>query len=601
MSPASPGALVDRLSSANTAPAAHAKRTLSSSDEDAGEHVRRVKRSTMNQNTHQQQRQRQTSSKPNHTSSNSDDGNSASDDSATEPPKSGGNFSAHRNPMFDDDDDEDDDDAVEDDDDDSDASDASDSAKRRRRKATDKVDKVKSDKNKNLSLRKLFVINKSEGGKGGAKGKGQVVIVDHSEDVSSVHYLQQQQLLHQQQQQQMQAVAVLSASKENLNTLMPSPSAAAMATISTPTKALGATGVSPKVEKHPLQASPVTAFNQKLSNNNRTSPISSSNKVNSTPTIVGEQGAPAFTRIVLPPTPPRHLISGPIMCRLSLTGLNHIPAKRTSPKVPRRRDSMFHAKTKRSSNDLAKSPNPDSATSSSSRRNHIPPPNATAEGSPSFTSRTSTHQSNPSDRVLTPMLSPSVLAAAASSANDRLIANTVIHNSLSALRSSPNDRPLPTAASSSSNHLKQIKQEGLKSEFSRNSFHLNSEYPTPEGMVAGSSPSVARRTPQQTPGAMKQFDVSLDAGSLMPSSNKVPSAGMKREMLGIKAEFLTVSPAAGNGEELQHNAKTISGPGMCQGADEYEPAERRKRSSSVNSSPYKDKKRKKVSLKYNFD
>lgn len=60
--------------------------------------------------------------------------------------------------------------------------------------------KVKSDKNKNDTLRKLFSLGKGEGG---AKGKGQVVIVDHSEEA-------QQQNHHQQQQQQQHA-----QSKEN--------------------------------------------------------------------------------------------------------------------------------------------------------------------------------------------------------------------------------------------------------------------------------------------------------------------------------------------------------------------------------------------------
>lgn len=47
-------------------------------------------------------------------------------------------------------------------------------------KENHKVDKVKSDKNKNVTLRKLFSWGTK--GDGGAKGKGQVVIVDHSED-----------------------------------------------------------------------------------------------------------------------------------------------------------------------------------------------------------------------------------------------------------------------------------------------------------------------------------------------------------------------------------------------------------------------------------
>lgn len=57
-------------------------------------------------------------------------------------------------------------------------------------KEDEKVNKVKSDKNKNDTLRKLFSWGSK--GEGGAKGKGQVVIVDHSEEA-------QQQQLHQSQ------------------------------------------------------------------------------------------------------------------------------------------------------------------------------------------------------------------------------------------------------------------------------------------------------------------------------------------------------------------------------------------------------------------
>lgn len=46
-----------------------------------------------------------------------------------------------------------------------------------------KVNKVKSDKNKSDTLRKLFYK-----GEGGAKGKGQVLIVDHSEDIQQQHH-----------------------------------------------------------------------------------------------------------------------------------------------------------------------------------------------------------------------------------------------------------------------------------------------------------------------------------------------------------------------------------------------------------------------------
>jgi AF4/FMR2 family member 2 len=61
-----------------------------------------------------------------------------------------------------------------------------------------KIDKIKSDKNKSDTLRKLYCVNKfGEGGKGkggkgkgGAKGKGQVVIVDHSEDAQVGRHLE---------------------------------------------------------------------------------------------------------------------------------------------------------------------------------------------------------------------------------------------------------------------------------------------------------------------------------------------------------------------------------------------------------------------------
>lgn len=51
--------------------------------------------------------------------------------------------------------------------------------------------KVKSDKNKNDTLRKLFSWGNK--GEGGAKGKGQVVIVDHSEDAQQQHQQQHHQ------------------------------------------------------------------------------------------------------------------------------------------------------------------------------------------------------------------------------------------------------------------------------------------------------------------------------------------------------------------------------------------------------------------------
>lgn len=522
LSPPSPiaPALVDRLA----APTQNKRPLESSDDDEQNDRVdsRSSHRSTANQKINHKRRR---TNNTHHTTSNSDIGNSASDDSAA---VSRGQVAAPRHPAFDDDDDSEDDD--DDDDDDSE----------------DDSDKVKSDKNKNVTLRKLFVINKSEGGKGGAKKQGQVMIIDHSEDVAAHLY-----------QQQSQAVAALAlASKESLNTLMPSPSAAAMAHINTPTK----TGVSPKTDKL-LHGS--SAYNQKLSNNYRTSPLGQTNRVQPSPINALDP-----TTNCIPPLP-RHLpscpsgrplLGPPIMCHISLARLTRIPpAKRTSPQMPRGRDS-HHSKAKRSSNDLPKSPVLDS------RRNLLPPPSSAYES-----------------RTATSIQSPSVVS-------DRLVANTVIQNSLSAIRHSPNDKSL-SAAAATANHLKQIKLESLKTEFSSNSsdhLHTNS---------SNSSPSVARRTPQQTPGAMKQFDVSStglanDVGKMVSPLAKVHGVGFKREMLGIKAEYLKVPS---NDEPQSRMDKDVSsGVEPCLGADEYDPGQRRKRAASVNSSPYKDKKRKKV-------
>lgn len=521
LSPASP--LVDRLS----ARSAHSKRTLESSDDDDENEECRSQQSTSNrQITHNRRR-----NKTHHTTSNSDVGNSASEDSALDAQSLV--TAAQRQSTFrDDDESEEDDDSEED-------SEASESAKKRRRKASEKVDKGKSDKNKNFTLRKLFVINKSEGGKGGAKKQGQVMVIDHSEDVAS--------LFHQQQQ----AVALAAAKETHHNTLMPSPSAASIASVTTPTKSLGASGVSPKTDKSQHGNS---TYAQKLSNSYRTLPLGQSNRVQPSPTNADNNANSEYVLPrILPPTPDLRNLNHRVLCHISVSKITRLP-----PRNP------YHAKLKRNHCDLAKSPNLDS-------RRNLPPPPAPHDPS-AYDNRIASHKPSPS------------------AASDRLTANTIIHHSsLSSIRHSPHDKALSTAAATA-NHLKQIKQESLKTEFSSSDqplhLHANSN--------SNKSPSVARRTPQQTPGAMKQFDMSTslvnDAGKLVPPAGQ--GLGFKREMLGIKTEYLKV-PSSDEQQQARAD-KDLASSDQCMGSNDYEPGQRRKRASSVNSSPYKDKKRKKV-------
>lgn len=533
LSPASPiASSVDHISSS-----ARSKRSIvSSDDDDENEDCRSKRSATGNRQTMTNKRRR---NKTHHTTSNSDVGNSASEDSALEARSLVTTQQRHTN--FDDDDDSEDDD---DEDYSENDSEVSDSAKIRRRKANKKVDKVKSDKNKNVTLRRLFVINKSEGGKGGAKKQGQVMIIDHSEDAASLFY----------QQQQSQAVA-LAASKEVNNTLMPSPSAASIASITTPTKAISASGVSPKTDKLVHGNS---TYTQKLTNTYRTSPLGQSNRVQPSPTSADLSSFEYNLPRILPPNPSGRLRGTRIMCHISLARLTRIPS--------RSRDS-YHSKSKqRNHSDLVKSPNLDS-------RRNLPPPPAPHDATAFDSSR------------VAPQHRPSPSAPA-----DRQIANTVIHNSLASIRNSPNDKSLSTAAATA-NHLKQIKQEGLKTEFCSNDqlpLHMNNS--------SNKSPSVARRTPQQTPGAMKQFDMMSsnllnNAGKMVSPLGKPQGVGFKREPLGIKTEYLKVPS---NDDPHARTDKDLANAELCLGANEYEPGQRRKRACSVNSSPYKDKKRKKV-------
>lgn len=451
-------------------------------------------------------------------------------------------------------DDEDDDDDDDEDDSDSDKSDANGSSSNSDSSSSDgsdesvkdnkDVNKAKSDKKKNDTLRKLFSWGTK--GEGGAKGKGQVLIVDHSEDA---------------QQQSNHPHAQL---KEN----------------SIPNEKL----TSPYSQNSKHTSNAYTTNNNVLVNGTTTdvSPLKSSNVNHANKSL-----------------------SHPIICKIDLMRLARVPQDRSfrlhrdrSPlnAEPSGRRSTLHFQ-KRDEDRLSTGRSPidygynGTAGGRRSRNRNVGDDETNGrmsnsrDSSSSSTTTSSKHRdgengntfrnnSNSRFESINESNAPNKHNSSTSSSGNGSF-NTVIHNNIdSRVASHSSGGDAGTATQRNSNYIRspkldekpmgKIKRESLKNEFSNNDYAY--------GNNAMTSPK--QSIDEKSRNANFNSKLNYDTNS---SSNNI-----KRE--NIKTE----PPYVDNNVPEETNNKMVVGDGFVGNNN------RKKRSSSANSSPYKDKKRKKI-------
>lgn len=361
-----------------------------------------------------------------------------------------------------------------------------------------------SDKNKNVTLRKLFWTSK---GDSGAKGKGQVVIVDGSEDA-------QQQL----QQQQQQQITQPTQTRENV----------------VPTEKLLSPYNSNKQHAKLTTASSIPSSNSYNNNNNNNlllkcpsaaELIALSNKTTTNPSSMA------------------------VMCRIDLSRLSRIP--------PRRRNSGHRSKYEGSRQSRATHIEEDGSRLSNSRDS------STSSSSTDSLQRNAENGSNSSRHRFEYDTSMAVSVNdrgkhSGSSSGYNSIDSRLSHGDAQSLRNQTHSPKLDERLIGRTS----IKTESLKNEFS------NSDY-TYCNMI---SP------------LLKGVD---DKHSNSHSQSNQSCKGYGSSNENIKRETMKMEPAFGDSHQNTDARKLSVSP---------LPNSRKKRTSSANSSPYKDKKRKKQDL-----